>query len=219
MGEHTLSLIAQFTMISGGLSLLSLLVLHFVSPEFTPSWRMISEYALGKHKWLISSFFYLWGISSLLLSVLLGNVVTSWWGWLGVALLFLSAIGEIMGGLYDVKHKLHGMAFALGVPSLPIAALLIGYHLISTDRLNNYDHTILLSSHATWISLVVMAMAMGVMMSGFKKAGIEMSQDTPPPDAVPEGVVALAGYANRLLVLCYVGWLILIAKIYLSVLP
>jgi hypothetical protein len=91
--------LAQLVIISGGLSLLCLLVLHVVSPEFQPSWRMISEYAFGRHQWLITTFFLLWGTSSLLLSLLLWDEATTWWGKLGVALLFLSAVGEIMGGL------------------------------------------------------------------------------------------------------------------------
>ncbi len=62
------------------LSLLCLLTLHFVSPEFKPSWRMISEYALGKYKWLITAFFYLWGIASIILSTLLWSEVSSTWG-------------------------------------------------------------------------------------------------------------------------------------------
>lgn len=219
MGESSLSIIAQLAMASGALSLVSLLALHFVSPEYQPSWRMVSEYALGKHKWLITAFFYLWGISSVFLSLLLWQVVTTWWGQLGVALLFLSAVGEIMGGLFDVKHKWHGMAFGLGVPSLPIAALLIGYNLIGHDNWRTYGNTILISSHATWLSLVTMALAMGVMFTGFKKAGIVMDQHTAPPEKVPEGVIALGGYANRILVLCYVGWLILIANVYLSIYP
>ena len=52
MDEFSFSLMAQLVMASGALSLVSLLALHFVSPEYHPSWRMISEYALGKHKWL-----------------------------------------------------------------------------------------------------------------------------------------------------------------------
>ena len=217
MGEFSLSLLAQLVITSGALSLVSLLALHFVSPEYQPSWRMISEYALGKHKWLITSFFYLWGVSSVFLSLLLWNVVTTWWGQVGVALLFLSAVGEIMGGLFDIKHKWHGLAFGLGVPSLPIAALLIGYDLIRTESWRTYSDTIIISSYATWLSLVTMAVAMGVMFAGFKKAGIVMDQHTALPEKVPEGVIALGGYANRILVLCYVGWLILIANVYLTI--
>src|SRR5688572_12042353 len=114
------------------LSLLSLVILHFLSPEFKPSWRMISEYAMGRHKWLVTSFFVCWGLSSIFLSLLLWNKVNTAWGTLGVILLFISSIGEVMGGLFDVNHKHHGLAFLLGVPTLPTAALLIGYDLIRT---------------------------------------------------------------------------------------
>ncbi len=191
------------------LSLLCLLLLHFVSPEFRPSWRMISEYALGKHKWLITCFFLLWGISSILLSIVLWSVVAATWAKVGVILLFISGIGEIMGGLFDVKHKHHGMAFLLGVPSLPIAALLVAYNNVGVDSLANL---ILISSHATWVSLVLMSLSMGVMFSGLKKAGIEITKNSKPLEYMPEGVIALAGYANRFLVICYELWLILIAS-------
>lgn len=204
---------ALLALICGILSLLSLMILHFVSPEFKPSWRMISEYALGKHKWLITAFFLLWGASSIFLSLFLWNVVTTMWAKVGVVFLFISGIGEIMGGLFDVKHKLHGLSFLLGVPSLPIAALLIGYNVINMQQWDGFSSTILFSSHATWISLIAMAVAMMVMMSGFKKAGIVMEQNAAPPDRVPPGVIALAGYANRLLVFCYILWLLVISNI------
>jgi hypothetical protein len=216
MSAAAYPLLAQWVILTGGASLLCLLALHVVSPEFQPSWRMISEYALGRHKWLITAFFYLWGLSSLLLSLLLWHAVTAWWGMLGVVLLLVSAGGEIMGGLFDVKHRWHGLSFALGVPALPIAALLIGYDLADAEGFRRHGGTILLSTHATWASLVVMAVAMGVMFAGFKRAGIAMDPNAAPLERVPDGVVALGGYANRLLILCYVGWLIVVARASLS---
>ncbi len=201
---------------TGTLSLISLLILHFLSPEYKPNWRMVSEYALGKHKWLITMFFILWGASSIFLSIVLWSVVTSKWAMLGILLLLISAIGEVMGGLFDVKHKLHGMAFLLGVPSLPIAALLIAYNIIHIDGWNNHSSSILNVSHIAWISLAIMAVSMAVMISGFKKAGIPMDRNAKPPENLPEGVIAFAGYANRILIASYIGWLLLIAGIYLS---
>lgn len=202
------------TIASAGASLISLVALHFVSPEFKPSWRMISEYAMGKHKRVLSTFFYCWGLSSIFLSLLLWNSLTTIWGTVGVILLFISSIGEIMGGLFDVKHKHHGLAFLLGIPTLPVAALLIGYDLIRAPGMEEYASSIVLSSHAPWISLVVMAASMAIMFSGFKKAGIPVGPNEEPPSTVPPGVIAIAGYANRLLVICYVGWLIIIAGNY-----
>ncbi len=58
---------------------------------------------------------------------------------------------------------------------------------------------------------------MGIMFAGFKKAGLPMDNNAEPPENVPDGVIALGGYANRLLVLCYELWLIVIAAIYLSI--
>ncbi|HEX6891938.1 MAG TPA: DUF998 domain-containing protein [Chryseolinea sp.] len=208
---HPLSFL---TISFASLSLICLAVLHFVSPEFKPSWRMISEYAMGRHKKLITSFFVCWGLSSIFLSLLLWSKVNTVWGTVGVLLLFISAIGEIMGGLFDVNHKHHGLAFLLGVPTLPAAALFIGYDLIRTPEIEEQALSIVLSSHAPWISLIVMGASMAIMFAGFKKAGILMGPNVKPPDDVPPGVVALAGYANRFLVLCYVGWLIIIAANY-----
>jgi hypothetical protein len=211
-----MEIIAILPITTGILSLLFLLVLHFVSPEFKPGWRMISAYALGKHKWMLTSFFLLWGLSSLCLSIFLWDVVSGPLAKVGILFLIISGIGEIMGGLFDVNHKHHGLAFLLGVPALPVAALILGYHLINLEGWNDHASTIILASHATWISLIIMAVAMAVMFAGFKKSGIPMDKNAPPPDKVPDGVIALGGYANRLLVLCYILWLIVIVNISLS---
>ena len=206
--------LSLLTISFASLSLLCLLVLHFVSPEFKPSWRMISEYAMGKHEGLLTTFFYSWGLSSIFLSILLWERVSSLWGMIGVILLFISAIGEIMGGLFDVKHKHHGLAALLGVPTFPFAALLIGYNLIQSPLGVTQASEILISSHAPWISFVIMGATMAIMMTGFKNSGMPMGPNVEPPKSVPPGVIALAGYANRLLVICYVSWLIVIAGNY-----
>lgn len=210
------TLLAQLTLLCGGLALLFLMGLHFLSPEFSPSWRMISEYALGRHNGMLTAFFLSWGLASLLLGALLWGSATTTWAKLGVALLFVSAVGEIMGGLFDVRHKLHGLAFLLGVPSVPVAALLIGHHVAGKPGWDSHGDFILMASHATWVSTVAMGLAMAVMFAGFKKAGIPIGPDVVPPTAVPDGVIAMGGYANRLLVLCYVGWLAVLAWAYLS---
>ena len=75
-------LLAKLTIICAILSVLSLLILHFVSKEFKPSWRMVSEYALGKHKWLITSFFIFWGLSTFSLSFLLWGIAFCFYGFL-----------------------------------------------------------------------------------------------------------------------------------------
>ena len=38
-------------------ALMLLACLHVLSPEFDPAWRMMSEYANGRHAWLLSLMF------------------------------------------------------------------------------------------------------------------------------------------------------------------
>lgn len=170
---------------------------------------MVSEYALGRHKWLLSLFFFMWGACSMLLALALVQIVHGFWAYLGTALLFISGIGAVCGGLFDVQHKKHGLAFALGVPTLPAAALILNYHLLNSGTIS--ESNTLLAAHATWLSCVLMALAMMVMFSGFKKAGVSWDKDSPPPTTVPKGVIALGGYANRLLVFCFIFWVMVIA--------
>ncbi|CAN5844048.1 hypothetical protein BH11BAC4_BH11BAC4_09220 [soil metagenome] len=209
--------LATLTIATAVLSLLCLVGLHFLSPGFKPGFRMVSEYALGKSKWLLVIFFFAWGASSISLSVLLWKIVSTQTAGIGVILLFVSGIGAIMGGLFDVKHKLQGMSFLLGVPTLPIAALLIANNLIRLEPWRNHFSVIVFSTVAVWISLILMVVAMIAMFSSFKKAGIPVGKSAAPIEKLPEGVKAVNGYANRVLVLCYVLWLLIIANIYISV--
>lgn len=209
--------IAFLTIVCGVISLLCLISLHFVSPEFEPGWRMVSEYAYGKHKWMLTLFFLLWGLCSILAAVLLWNIVTTLWAMFGTILVFITGIGAVFGGLFDVKHKLHGLAFGLGVPFLPVGALLVSYHLVNIETWSGYQTLILFSAHTIWISLVLMAVSMILLFSGFKKAGVPVGPNIDPPKFLPAGAIGINGYMNRLLVVCYILWPVSIAGIYLSI--
>src|SRR5690606_35399485 len=141
-------------------------VLHFTSPEFNPSWRMVSEYAMGKYKWILTMFFFMWGASSILLAIGLFQIVSGFWAYIGAALLALSGVGAICVGLFDVNHKKHGIAFSISIPSLPVHALIITYHLINAGIITQASAFIL--AHVTWISIVLMPVTMMLIFSGFK---------------------------------------------------
>ena len=49
-----------------------LLSLHVLSPEFSPAWRMISEYANGQYGWVLSLMFAAYGLSTLALATAIG---------------------------------------------------------------------------------------------------------------------------------------------------
>ena len=177
---------------------------------------MVSEYALGKHKNILTAFFLFWSAVSILSACLTWNIVTTNWARFGAVLVFITGIGALIGGLFDVKHKLHGLAFFLGIPFLPIGALLISYDLIKNENWRNHQTPILFSAHFIWFSLVLMAISMMLLFSGFKKAGIAFGPNIEPPKTLPDSVIGINGYFNRFLILCYIGWSIVIAKTYLS---
>ena len=57
-------LAARLAIGAAAATLLLLASLHVLSPEFDPSFRMVSEYALGRDAWVLSLMFLAWGISA-----------------------------------------------------------------------------------------------------------------------------------------------------------
>jgi len=87
---------------------LLLLSLHLLSPEFNPSWRMISEYANGRYACVLALMFATWGLSSWALAGGLWSRVEGWMGRIGLCLLAISGVGEAMASVFDVnQHPMH----------------------------------------------------------------------------------------------------------------
>jgi len=201
-------LISQLAIASGVLSLISLLPLHFLSYEIDPTWHMVSEYAFGQYGWVLSIFFFSWALSYWLTAFTLFPLSKSWIYKLGVILIFISGVGALMGGLFDVQHSLHGLAFAIGVPFVPIVAPLVTRYL--QRKFKTKDKFAFYLSHLTWISFILMAIAMISFISQMQAVGA-LNTGTPElMTSLPEGVNSIIGIPNRLLVVSYIGWLIAI---------
>src|SRR5688572_13832504 len=76
----------------------ALLLLHALSPEFAPSWRMVSEYANGRFGWLLIVVFAGWAVSSFALVAALWPLSGSMLGTSGLLFLLLAGVGQTMGG-------------------------------------------------------------------------------------------------------------------------
>jgi hypothetical protein len=208
----------KISIISGLASLACLLLLHFLSPEFEPNWRMVSEYALGKYSFVVSLFFTFWGLSSITLAVSLWKIASNKKGKSGVVLLLISGIGAGLASYFDVSQNTgHGIAGLLGIPTVPIASLLIAYHLAKKEEWLPYVMPIKWIAHLTWISLLLMVATMIILMNGFQSAGVVFGPDSPQPTSVPDGVIAVVGYANRFLIFVDILWLIVVARSYLKI--
>lgn len=174
----------------------ALLVLHFASPEFAPSWRMVSEYANGEHKWLLTIVFIAWALSSFALIAALWPLRETALGRFGLVFLVLGGIGQTMGGLFDINHKLHGPAAMLGIPSLCIAAVLIT---LALGRRPDITAPPAWTAHFPWIAFFLMIGALFLFLSSLKAAGVDISGQTAPLKELPAGVTGYVGWANRTL--------------------
>jgi hypothetical membrane protein len=127
-------------------------------PEFSPSWRMVGEYANGRHGWVLSLMFAAWGVSSLALAFAIRSQMKTRSGKIGLALLTVAGIGEAMAVVFDINHDLlHSLAGALGMMGLPIAAMLISIRLSRTQPWSVARKPLLWTANLTWVSLVLLA--------------------------------------------------------------
>ena len=72
---------------------------------------MVSEYANSNHRWVLTVVFLTWALGSFALALALLPIGSGWLGVAGLVFLVLAGVGEAMGGLFDVNHRLHGAAW------------------------------------------------------------------------------------------------------------
>ena len=190
------------------LTLVLLATLHILSPDFDPSWRMVSEYANGQYGWLLSLMFASWAVSSWALAFTLWSQAKTIAGKVGLGFLIAAGVGEAMASVFDINHSLHGLSALIGIGSLPIAAMLISMYLSHTQTYSGARKALLWTANLTWMSVLLMAATFIILIITFTQAGGEMTSQV---TELPSGVIALVGWANRLLIVVYVGWVMTVA--------
>lgn len=184
--------------------------LHFIKPEFDPSWRFVSEYAIGDYGWVMKMAFFFVALSCISVVVAIRFQVQTGAGKIGLVLLLIVAAALIMAGIFvmdpitagkdelTVHGSLHGIASMIGIPGFPIAALLIRKSLIRSNAVRfAARNEILWTTHLIWICLLVMFAVVFISLG--------RTQGKFGPDV-------LIGWPNRLLVISYSLWLMAIAK-------
>lgn len=98
-------ILVKITLASAILYLILLLLLHFIKPEFDPSWRFISEYAIGDYGWIMQLAFFVLAISCLALCLSIKSEINTVGRKIGLAILFIVGASNIYGhGKYSHAH-------------------------------------------------------------------------------------------------------------------
>lgn len=187
---------------AAALFLILLALLHLLKPEFDPSWRMISEYAIGRHGWLMALAFYALTVAYFGLAVALAPCARGVAGRLGLVLLIVSAVGTALAGTYTTdpitiaadavsdSGRMHGLGFTLGVPSFPIAASLLTWALWRRPEWATARRGLLIATGLIWLSIALFAGAMATQFTGAFGPDVQI------------------GWQNRFLIVAYTIWVL-----------
>ena len=88
-----------------GISFTLIALLHALEPQYDPSWRFVSEYAVGPFGWMMQLAFGAMALSFGSLAISLRGEVNSQLGKVGIAVLLLSAAGCAIAG--DLSNRPH----------------------------------------------------------------------------------------------------------------
>ncbi|HSE09624.1 MAG TPA: DUF998 domain-containing protein [Nocardioidaceae bacterium] len=205
--QTTSRLSARLSVAFSGLFLLILVGLHLVKSELDPSWRMISEYEIGRHGWLMQTAFLVLAVSTAAAAVSVRRAVVGRAGKVGLVLLAVAAAGMVLGGLAvsdpitataqetTTHGSLHGLGAMLGIPAFPVAAGLVARGLSRGTGWAGPSRTLWFATVGTWLGLAQMVLAMAVLL---------------PANDGAFGPGAPIGLPNRLLIVSYVAWLLVV---------
>lgn len=187
--------LARLSVVASATAIIALLALHALRADLPPATHMISEYAVGRHGWVMTLCFHAFAVASLTLLAGLASRVRGVVGWLGLSCLLVAAAGLAIGGAFPMdpttndpskmsqSGQLHGVGFMLGVPGELLAVLVLTLHLRRQQAW--MGRPLALLAAATWLSVIVMV-----------------------PLLMRNGAF---GIPNRTFMLAYGGWMIAVA--------
>lgn len=182
---------ARLSLAAGATAVILLAALHLLSPEVDPSWRMVSEYALGGFGWVLSSMFFAWAASCLSLFFAIRSHIRTTGGKIGMGFLLAAVAGMSMAAVFDIRHDLHGLSAMIGNPSFLIATALISGSLLHNPDWRSARGPLVWTASLCWVSFVLLIAALFI---GLSRSGGQF------------GPGVLVGWPNRLLIVSSCAW-------------
>lgn len=176
--------------------ILCLGALHVLRPDLNPSWRFISEYESGDHSWVMRLAFLTLALSCVSLCVAIVSQIRTLAGYLGLALLALSAIGMVIAGIFAPSRVSGIHEVGAMLDSAPLAALLINWSLSQNGAWSSVRRTLAWTAGIPLLGLMIFLLSLAVM---------------PPRNGGQPDPEVLAGWPNRIMILAHCAWLMPIA--------
>lgn len=204
MGKKSVSfLAARFSIVATTIFLLLLCILHILKPEIDPSWRVISEYEIGRFGWLMQIAFLFLAAASFSLFLALKFHLKSIIGRIGLTLLLITVLGVSMGAIFvsdpivtprdelTTAGYMHNAGGLFSVLMFPFVAAFITLSLIQNPLFKNIRLVLISLTIIIWISLLTYFYV-------YYSAG-------------KIGPNTMIGWPNRLFIVAYSIWLIILS--------
>ena len=202
---------AYSSIVFAAVFLVILFLLHLLKRELDPSWRMISEYEIGRFGWMMRLAFFSWGASvfALLITIwpylqLPSGMISRWWFVLIVIALFGAGIFKtdpITDDTNSLANTIHKLCGTIVILTFPIAASLAGNSLRHNPLWAAYQGLLIFGLTLAWIGMGAYFATIIITRIKDPKAGVVGS----PP--------VYMGWPNRFNVFTYIIWIIIVAAI------
>jgi Protein of unknown function (DUF998) len=173
--DHALATIALAATI-GFLVLLA--VLHVVKDEYSPTWRIISEYEIGANGWIMSAAFLLLALGCAAIAFGLRDQVPTRVGLIGFCLLGLTAVGLVLAAVattdpitatseeLTTHGKVHGLGALLGLPGNLLGLTLLTHSLARSEPWATARRSLVTTTVVAWLAMAVFGVCTAVMYDG-----------------------------------------------------
>jgi hypothetical protein len=202
-GEGSPTAAADAALAAGGSFLVLFALLHVVRRDLDPSWRPISEYALGGTGWLMTAAFLLWSASAVLLFWALRPHVSTLGGRIGLGFLLVGAAGPLLAALFPMDPlgaegrstagALHELGAVLS-DGVPIAAALLTWGLVRHNPAwSAARRPLVTTAFLAWVGVVLFSVMLAVLL---------------PRHGGHLGPEVTVGWPARLMITAYVLWIV-----------
>ncbi|MHB8417807.1 MAG: DUF998 domain-containing protein [Myxococcales bacterium] len=202
-------LAAHVAFLGAAAFLLLVVSLHLLEREFDPSWRMLSEYSLGRFGWLMRSAFVGLGLGCLGDALATWPAMTSIGGRAGVALLAAMGLFGGAAAFFDTdpittpserltpRGKIHNVCGVTFIFGFPVPATLVARCLARAPAWGAARPWLLTATLLTWAGVLVL-------FGAFVYFGRRHGGTSAGPDV-------RIGWPNRFLAATDVAWLMTVA--------